>query len=286
MTGLKQRYKVSLKILTLENAITFLKKRRILLPGNEILLVPHPKHLEKLFALHGLKEDCCKKTLYDPKLDEPDTSSLLEGADANVFRTSFGIFLYLSPELIECQNTLRALSAYMANPTRQAMLSLRHLVKYLLGASGNGLKLKKVCGGQGHAGWYDDPMPLETQSDSDWASSKGHCRSVASSMVFVAGNLLCSASRCQRPVSLSSAEAEVHAATSTICDGIFARVLIEFCTGHLLQLHHHLDSSAAVGILQRSGVGRVRRLSARVLWAQQAVSEAKVVLRKISTDLS
>ena len=242
--GLKQRYKVAAQILTLDNAITFLKKRHILLPGNEILIVPHPKHFEKLFALHGVKEgDCCKKTPYDPKLDEPDTSNLLEGADASIFRTSLGILLYLSPELLECQNAIRALSAYMANPTRQAMLSLRHLVKYLLGASGNGLKLKRVVPGQGHAGWYDDPMPLETQSDSDWASSKGHRRSVSSSMVFVAGNLLYSASRCQRLVSLSSAEAEVHAATSTMRDGIFARLLIEFCTGHMPQVHHHLDQA-------------------------------------------
>ena len=287
VAGLKQKYKVAVQILTLDNAITFLKKRHILLPGSEILIVPHPKHFEKLFALHGLKEgDCSKKTPFDPKLDEPDTSVPLEVAEASVFRTSLGILLYLSPELIECQNTIRALSAYMANPTRQAMSSLRHLVKYLLGASGNGLKLKKVAPGQGHAGWYDDPMPLETQSDSDWASSKGHRRSVSSSMVFVAGNLLYSASRCQRLVSLSSAEAEVHAATSTMCDGIFARLLIEFCTGHMPQVHHHLDSTAAMGILQRSGVGRIRHLSTRVLWTQQAVAEAKVVLHKISTDLN
>ena len=292
VAGLKQRYKVSVQILALDNAITFLKKRHILLPGNEILIVPHPKHFEKLFALHGLKEgDCNKKTPFDPKLDEPDTSVPLEVAEASVFRTSLGILLYLSPELIECQNTIRALSAYMANPTHQAMLSLRHLVKYLLGVSGNGLKLKKVAPGQGQAGWYDDPIPLETQSDSDWASasSKGHRRSVSSSMVFVAGNLLYSASRCQRLVSLSSAEAEVRAATSAMCDGIFARLLIEFCAGHMPQVHHHLDSTAAMGILQRSGVGRIRHLSTRVLWTQQAVAEgaeAKVVLRKISTDLN
>ena len=162
VAGLKQKYKVAVQILTLDNAITFLKKRHILLPGSEILIVPHPKHFEKLFALHGLKKgDCSKKTPFDPKLDEPDTSVPLEVAEASVFRTSLGILLYLSPELIECQNTIRALSAYMANPTRQAMSSLRHLVKYLLGASGNGLKLKKVAPGQGHAGWYDDPMPLE-----------------------------------------------------------------------------------------------------------------------------
>ena len=287
VAGLKRKYKISVQILTQDNAITFLKKRHVLLPGNEILIFPHPKHFEKLFALHGVKEgDCCKKTPYDPKLDEPDTSTLLEGTDASIFRTSLGILLYLSPELLECQNAIRALSAYMAGPTRQAMVSLRHLVKYLLGVSGNGLKLRKVAECQGHAGWYDDPITLETMSDSDWASSKGHRRSISSSMVFVAGNLLYSASRCQRLVSLSSAEAEVHAATSTMCDGLFTRLLIEFCTGHMPRLHHHLDSTAAMGILQRSGVGRIRHLSTRVLWTQAAVADGKVALHKIGADVN
>ena len=71
-----------------------------------------------------------------------------------------------------------------------------------------------------------------------------------------------------------------------MCDGIFARLLIEFCTGHMPQVHHHLDSTAAMGILQRSGVGRIRHRSTCVLWTQQAVAEAKVVLHKISTDLN
>ena len=166
VAGLKKRYKVTVQILTLDNAITFLKKRHIRLPGDEILIVSHPKHFEKLFALHGLKEgDCSKKTPFDPKLDEPDNSMRLEDGEASVYRTSIGILLYLSPELIECQNAIRALSAYMANPTRQSMLSLRHLIKYLLGVSGNGLKLRKVAPGQGHSGWYElNPVDPEGSS--------------------------------------------------------------------------------------------------------------------------
>ena len=68
VAGLRKRYKLSVQILSPENAIKFLKKRRIMLSADEILIVPHSKHFEKLFALHGLKEgDCCNKTPYDPK---------------------------------------------------------------------------------------------------------------------------------------------------------------------------------------------------------------------------
>ena len=37
--------------------------------------------------------------------------------------------------------------------------------------------------------------------------------------------------------------------------------------------HHYLDSTAASGMLHRSGNGKVRHLSCRVLWCQQQVKE-------------
>ena len=217
------------------------------------------------------------------KLDEPDDSAALTGEQASVFRTSVGILLYLSQELIECQNAIRALSGYMANPTRRAMMSLRHLVKYLLSVSGNGLKLHKSSPGQGHVECYEDEIPLETQSDSDWASSKGHGRSISSSMVFIAGNLLYSASRCQRLVSLSSAESEVHAATSTMCDGLFTAVLLE------LLYNAYANIAPFPGFHSCNGnPSKVRSgsRSALILWTQAAVASGKVALHKIHIDVN
>ena len=44
------------------------------------------------------------------------------------------------------------------------------------------------------------------------------------------------------------------------------------------------DSSAAIGICQRQGLGKVRHLDAQTLWIQQAVRAGKVDLRKIDGD--
>ena len=67
-------------------------------------------------------------------------------------------------------------------------------------------------------------LVLEMFSDSDWAAHKGHRRSVSSGIVCFQGCLLLATSRTQRVVALSSAEAEVHAAVSTTCDGLLLRV--------------------------------------------------------------
>ena len=44
------------------------------------------------------------------------------------------------------------------------------------------------------------------------------------------------------------------------------------------------DSSAAIGICQRQGLGKVRHLDTQTLWIQQAVRAGKVDLRKIDGD--
>ncbi|CAE7655231.1 RE1 [Symbiodinium sp. CCMP2592] len=49
-------------------------------------------------------------------------------------------------------------------------------------------------------------------------------------------------------------------------------------------VHHFLDASAAKAITERSGVGRVRHLSVRVLWSQQLVAEQVIALHKAMRD--
>ena len=72
---------------------------------------------------------------------------------------------------------------------------------------------------------------LELFSDFDWAAHKGHRKSVSSGIICFEGCLLLLSSRTQRIVALSSAEAEIHAAVSTTCDGLLLRICLEFCKG-------------------------------------------------------
>ena len=70
-------------------------------------------------------------------------------------------------------------------------------------------------------------------------------------------------------MSLSSGESETYAASSASCDGVLLQRLREFCINKPVCTVHYLDSSAARGIFQRQGVGRVRHMSYRILWFQE-----------------
>ena len=221
------------------------------------------------------RERLTKKTPYDPKLDEPDNSAPLDSAEATIFRSAVGILLYLSP-----------VAGCVSAPTRRAMCSLRHLGKYLLHARHHAVRLRRAREREDLIGQYEDVIPIEAMSDSDWASNKATRKSVTSSMVYLSGSLMFAASRTQKVISLSSAEAEVHSATSTMIDGLMVKMLLDFAIGSSVTVIHFLDSAAGLGILKRSGAGKVRHLSCRILWTQDAAKRGVVALNKIDTKIN
>ena len=152
------------------------------------------------------------------------------------------------------------------------MVVLKHLVAYLAchGDISVSLKWTGRCSGiyHGYPDISQSDNVLEIFTDSDWASDRNTRRSVSCCVMFLGSCLLFSASRTQKVVSLSSAEAEVYACSSGASDGILLSRLVSWLTGRKTWMIIYTDSSGAKGILQRQGVGRLRHLSCRVLWLQ------------------
>ena len=129
---------------------------------------------------------------------------------------------------------------------------------------------------------YDSEWTLEAYSDSDWASQKGYRKSVSSGVICVQGNVVGTSARTQRTIALSSAEAELYASAGVLSDSFLLKNILCFLLElEKLPVHLYMDSSSGKQVWQRSGVGRIRHLSCRVLWVQQAVARGEVVLRHI-----
>ena len=100
-------------------------------------------------------------------------------------------------------------------------------------------------------------------------------------MVILHGeHLIQSISRTQPNVALSSAEAELYAMVHAGSEGLGTRPMgIDF--GMSLSPHLHVDASAAIGIAQRKGLGKVRHLDVQRLWIQDALRERRLQLHKV-----
>ena len=87
----------------------------------------------------------------------------------------------------------------------------------------------------------------------------------------------------QDVIALSSGEAEYYGLVKTAAKAIGLKnlladmgveVRVELCT----------DASAALGIVHRRGVGRVRRLEVQQLWLQDRVAKGLLDVRKVRAD--
>ena len=87
----------------------------------------------------------------------------------------------------------------------------------------------------------------------------------------------------QSAIALSSGEAEFYAMIKGSSEllGIIslAQDLNVSLNGHL-----HSDSSAAIGISQRRGLGKVKHMHTQYLWIQERIRAKDFVVHKVGTD--
>ena len=92
-------------------------------------------------------------------------------------------------------------------------------------------------------------------SDANQAGDRTHRRSTTCGMFIWGGNLIESFSRTQKVIGLSSAETEYYAMADIASETIFLSKIISFITWKHIKVEIHVDSSAALGIARRLGVG-------------------------------
>ena len=158
----------------------------------------------------------------------------------------------------------------MARPTREAMTALKRLVRYLLHAPRVAWLFKK----QKWSGIIDGI------SDTDFAGCLSTRRSTTGMVIRHGQHTIRTSSTTQTVVALSSAEAEFYGAVKTGSNLVGAKSMAQDL-GLEMTLRLWLDSSAALGVASRRGVGRIRHLHTAALWLQGCVSDRILQIKKV-----
>lgn len=129
----------------------------------------------------------------------------------------------------------------------------------------------------------DDVRNIHVYVDSDWAGDNISRKSTTGVAIGVGGRLLKTYSRNQKTIALSSGEAELYAIVSGIAEGIGVQFILKDF-GIIANVRCFSDSSVAVGIVKRAGIGKISHQQTQCLWVQECISLGKASILKIGTN--
>ena len=121
---------------------------------------------------------------------------------------------------------------------------------------------------------------VDVYTDTDWAGCPKTRKSTSGGCVMLGSHCIKHWSSTQSSVALSSGEAEFAGVIRGAGQGLGYKALLQDL-GVGAQLRVWTDSSAAIGICNRQGLGKLRHLDTHTLWIQQAVRTGRVDLRKV-----
>jgi hypothetical protein len=203
------------------------------------------------------------------EVDEP-----LAEYEARLFRSSAARANYLGLDRPDVAFAAKELCRRMGTPTLTDLEALRRLARYLAGRPRVVYQFN-----------WQAPCQLDVYVDTDFAGCTETRRSTSGGCALHGSHLLKHWATTQKVVTLSSGEAELAGVVKGVGEALglqsFARDL-----GVAMHIRVHADSSAAIGICRRSGIGRVRHLAVGQLWVQERLKVGDFALHKVAGEVN
>ena len=198
-------------------------------------------------------------------------STPLPPSEASHYRALAARANYLALDRPDVQYSVKEVARRMAAPTARDWALLKRLARYLIGAPRLVINFD----------WQPVPCMLDVCVDSDWAGCKSTCRSTSGGVVLHGTHAVKSWSTTQAVVALSSGEAELYSLTKGAAQAL-GMISLARDLGQHVGAEVHCDASAAIGIVSREGLGKLRHLRVQYLWIQDRVKSGDVHVAKIA----
>jgi hypothetical protein len=269
--------KYKLKVETLSGDIGDVQEVRIL---NKIVrwtpsgveLEADPRHAElviKALELENAKP-CKTPGIKEESRDGETQDDELGKVEARNYRAIAARLNYLAPDRMDIAFAVKEAARNMSKPMRRDFEKLKRIGRYLLGRP----RLVSLFK------WSSSIDSITAFTDSDWAGCKATSKSTSGGIVTNGSHVLKSYSKQQRTVALSSAEAELHAMVAASAE-ILGIIGLLRDMGHEASGEVYCDASAAIGIAQRQGAGKLRHVRTQALWVQEVRAEGRLSYKKV-----
>ena len=230
---------------------------------------PDPRHAELLARGLASKGPAVKTPGAKEEVATEDGDRELDEHERKVFRPGAARANYLAMDRPDLTFVAKELCRRMASPRQRDMDALLRLAKYVA------VEARTVC----HYQWQE-AQGLRVYSDTDFAGCHQTRKSTSGGCILRGSHLVKHWSSTQRVVTLSSGEAELAGIVKGAAEGLGLQSLAADL-GIEVALQIHADSSAAIRICRRSGIGRVRHLVVGQLWVQEQLRLRAFELHKV-----
>ena len=212
------------------------------------------------------------KGLTTPGVDEPipEGDEALTGWQLTQYRSLSARALYLSMDRPDIQFAVKELCRYMTAPTQGSWRMLVRAGKYLRHRPRLVVKYN----------WQDPVVEITSYSDANWAGCLKSRKSTSGGCLMLGNHLVKSYSKTQTNIALSSAESEFYA-TMKVCQESIGMISLAKEVMMDIKAKVMVDASAALGVAQRMGIGKIRHLQTGALWIQENELRKHLSLNKI-----
>ena len=234
-----------------------------------------PRQVEKFLAECGLAgansvaTPGVRSSFAEAEKDEP-----LSAKQHTAFRGAAARANYLAADRVDCQFAAKEICRFMAKPSQHSWEALKRLCRYLAGLPRLVFMYE-----------WQVVNAIDIYTDTDWAGCPRTRKSTSGGGALLGTHTIKTWSSTQPSVSLSSGEAELNGAVRGAGVGLGLQSLLRDL-GQDVPVRLWTDSSAAIGISSRQGLGKLRHLDVHTLWIQHAVRAGKVDLRKVAGEVN
>ena len=190
--------------------------------------------------------------------------------DKKTYQSMSARLNYMAPDRPDVQFAVKELMRKMSCPNIMDLKALKRVARYLVGAP----RLTQDFL------WHARHKILNIYVDSDFAGCRTTRKSTSGGVINWGGGTLKTWSRTQTVVALSSGEAELAAIVKGSSEGMGMKsVLWDF--GIDADMHVLSNARAAIGMVMREGLGKVRHLAVADLWVQGKRDSKEIVYEKV-----
>jgi hypothetical protein len=200
-----------------------------------------------------------------------DEDVMLNPVQHNVYRRAVGIALWLSHDRVDIQYAVKQCCSHASSPRESDMMRIKRLVRYLSAFPSVVMTFEAD----------DDFKTLTVYSDSDWAGDRATRRSTSGGCVYFRSMLLNSWSKSQHVVSLSSAEAELYALCTAVCELLATQHLLHEVGFGALRLSAWIDANATLQNLSRGTSKGMRHVEIKYYFIRDLLRDNKLHLGKV-----